>query len=1658
MLYMQIQGFIIENKEEDPNNKIFKKINKSKLQTSFNTLFDNVHEETSKIYLYMEEKIKEFPKIFEKELKNIIDTMNYLEKIALPNKRECAAIIDILPCWRCLDCTDYDNIYCSDCYIKSKDLHKGHKIHFLPKVEGMCDCGDPNAFKIFCPDHKGPFTEQKQIDEFIKKSFEENILTKLKLFFDDFFIQFSKYLILTEQCKFFCNEIFLNNIHNVREKDDAIMLKDNFCIIFQNFLTFLYVITNKNMGMLYLITNYILRNHFSLNNLDEKFKTVHSCIKIENKNIQILNKNKSEYENIFSNKEENKLNMHICECSFLRLLLTNWRDKIKSNEENKNEELLISFSHNIFLKESFSALYYFISKDIILNNNDDILTVRNQFLSENIILLMGNQTNIIEDSYHFFYEYIKQLFSIPISKDYYGGFNSNILYKLLNIFIYISNDFERLLKPKIIQLIKFKSNLMKIFFDISCLIHNLCEYKSIIPHPEFQAKTFSIELLNCEIFLLKIIDILNICNDWKNNEKTKSIFYYLIKKIINQKSEGIKQLEENEYSFHLTLYRCFGIFLNYFCFNYALNNNKNIYEAIEYIKNNFFKSKEEMEKTIEIIINDYFKMIGFIIGIRNGYFNYYDSLENYNEIYFNKLKFFNTDLTLLKYLLSMSEKKISLDAILKVSNIENIYSFFNGIFKEANSNNKEINEDEKKNILQWVRFFEIIITIMKNDSTHFYKILNIYNIIISSKFQSDLFNQIKNNENMMIDLKNNLKEKLILIFISNGNWLEFQKLKKLIDEYYFKLFNEKEFNEILDELTTTKIDNKKKVYILKDSSFKYLDLNYFFSPVVKSKAELYINDFKKDIFKLYNCYYFKPSPLSFDFHNKVFENILLNNENIELLITILDILLIKENNNPEYISTIKEEFLPVILNYITMLGSINSKIFIKYKIDNKNLFNKLLDILNVALKNTKKNIIFNKDLSENIENTIKQLNKYQIIYDNIKQNLNDLDDFDYNIDYLYKENSNSSNINKENCENNKKKVVSNKMKEKYKNLIKQKRNNFIEKIKMDKRMTNIIEQKEIKTGDKEKDEIMCFFCRNSINLNSFENPYGKIVNIHKDFFYKNSFRSSIRNELNKICKKNIEEKNKIYSNIKENDKNVDISIKIISCGHYFHQQCFKERLNEFGFVKCPVCEKLGNILISPMTNFYSKDIYLKPVNIDDILNKKYEVQKEEIKENSFIFKKVNLSFIQSLIKTKLDPQAKIIDIKKIINELFLNYEYNLNYLGNIFESNATSFYKQQQIDNIQNFILIIRYLVKIDYIDINQIMNYIRSEIDILIKGPNEKENIIENYKNMKYSKQIDRILFLFILLIDINDLQKLFLYIINWSLPYNIFWIYLRNLIIENNCYSLNEEKIKERINIKDFEAFTNDNNKIINDYLKSFLKKLLFIKMIMKFDYKNDDIFNDNYNTLTLEQLVFKLNIDNLYEILPKNINNEINIKDLFSKFKAISIPDNSILLKDHIILDFNAIFNLLINSLIKIKEEKYLLNPEFFYQFILYKFDFIELEYNIFDFIEKKLFQKCFICKQLNKKSFLCLVCGKKICQEELIDHTFKCTLSDIIYIDLQNMKLLCYYNYQYFKILFSVYTNEYNEEPKSDNISKEFNFSKEKYNIALKAYICRDFNFA
>ena len=540
---------------------LFGIIDNQQLSLKENSFYNKIYEETNYIYSYLMESIKGFHNIFQQNLLNFEEALNYLEKISIPDKCVCAGVIETIPGWRCVDCSKYENaIYCNDCYKKSKHLHKNHTVYFLYSSGGMCDCGDPESLYTYCPDHSGPYKNQKEINQYISKAFPNDIINNLKIFFDKFFIIFSKYFILTEKCELFYtetfNEYFENMIINEQnenyinnQKNDINLLKKNFCVVFQNFIHFLRLISQKNLGILHLISLYFLRNHLVGQKLDDNYITNHKCITINENDI-----------NIFYEDGQN----HICKCPFLRLLISNWREPIKS-KDNENEEFLLSFPHNLALRSAYCILFFFLYKQALLNNNADIIYNRTQFYLEEITELIGKKTNLIEETYEIYYELFKKYIKSPKLRDQYGSIIEVQIKELKDRFRLIVYDTQYYSKPKMRKIMTEKVSIVKKIIDYICLIHNELEFKSIVPHPQFQNKEISTDLMDIELSLLSIIEEINMYIQWDKEEQLKEIFKYLINKIINQEKEGIKILKDNEYSFHLILYRCLGILINAFC-------------------------------------------------------------------------------------------------------------------------------------------------------------------------------------------------------------------------------------------------------------------------------------------------------------------------------------------------------------------------------------------------------------------------------------------------------------------------------------------------------------------------------------------------------------------------------------------------------------------------------------------------------------------------------------------------------------------------------------------------------------------------------------------------------------------------------------------------------------------------------------------------------------------------------------------------------------------------------------------------------------------------------------------------------------------------------------------------------------------------------------
>ena len=548
----------------------------------------------------------------------------------------------------------------------------------------------------------------------------------------------------------------------------------------------------------------------------------------------------------------------------------------------------------------------------------------------------------------------------------------------------------------------------------------------------------------------------------------------------------------------------------------------------------------------------------------------------------------------------MTEKEIDLDIYLKFSNIENIYSSFNKIFlskineennekeekinkminsksivknnislnseilninnklqygnylenfrnqEQINSdnlqNNQTENNDEKNNdqnniIMQWRFLLELLIIFIKDDSSPYWNLISFYEETISSQTKREFFNNIKKNEEAMKDLENILKEKIIIEILAKENLTDLNKLKNNIDNFLLILFEEKKVDKIIDELTINKVSGDTKLFYLKDSSFNYLDMNYYISPQDKSTAQRYILEFKKDVVNLYNNYYFNPSNLTFDFFSITYEKLLLSRNNLEFIIKIVERLLkYKKIEIGEFnIKSVKNTILPIILNYLSIFSMINTKSFIEFKIRNRDFINKLSKILIYYTESNKRKDILEVDLQKNIKEIIKQLNNFEIIYADIKYDLSQLNNYDYNTNYIKQlnkgfnstsiENSLTSIIKNDSNEQYQKKENLKKMKEKLKKKMKLKSDGFFEKVKINKVIKEEInnENKNLEKENQSKDEIMCFYCRNQIKLNSFEVSYGKTGLLINDYFYRNSQKSIIRKEIPKILK------NKNYS-------------------------------------------------------------------------------------------------------------------------------------------------------------------------------------------------------------------------------------------------------------------------------------------------------------------------------------------------------------------------------------------------------------------------------------------------------------------------------------------------------------------------------------------------
>ena len=571
------------------------------------------------------------------------DFLDYLHSIEKPANNVCAKVFGPNEkAVRCEECAKYDiSVICLDCYERTKNIHKFHTIFYeTENIEGgCCDCGNLEVWaeNSFCPLHKGAFSNLEEIDAFIKENFPEDIIEKLTNWFNNVVNILVPYFLEGEK----------------KEKGEEIEK------VLETFLNFLSKIFVANSALIHLMSKFLIRNY--------PYETDHICIVINDKNEMEINDYKGE--------------MHMCECSFLKILLSVWTQKIN------NEELLFFFLQNYKIKIDIGLIYIGIYDKIIKNKCISLIYFTiNQIYNSDLVLNFIKSPLVISNMFKYFYKYLETYIKEDITKVDEERIN----------FIY--SDIFRTIHSNHINLFSDNLELFDNFFNIIELCNNINSFEINNTINTFQREGFCNALIALETYLLNIFSYLMSKFDFNNKDLVKTIIQKFVDKFNNYKF-----LNSNTYSFHIILIRIFSLFLNWFCLFYSIKNNSNIYEAIVYI----IKLIPNYESIIDILIREQMKFFGFILSVELNNFVYYgENMINYLSSYFIIDILYLLNFNLIKLLLTLQEtiKYFSLAKIIELCSINDSLNLFNSIFL-SNSDYNTIQKKQKNLVKKIIEFF-----------------------------------------------------------------------------------------------------------------------------------------------------------------------------------------------------------------------------------------------------------------------------------------------------------------------------------------------------------------------------------------------------------------------------------------------------------------------------------------------------------------------------------------------------------------------------------------------------------------------------------------------------------------------------------------------------------------------------------------------------------------------------------------------------------------------------------------------------------------------------------------------------------------------------------------------------------------------------------------
>ena len=1516
----------------------------------------------------------------------------------------CLKLINNQGIWKCKDCQkNKESIYCNECWGRVKDEHikHDHNYEYIPDyIYGTCDCGNTNNLgdDYICPKHKKNSEENRKENSSEKKTF-------ISIHKDLFFLM-SNYISDIIDKNETNNELFIKNINT--------------------FIDYIIQLCFNNKIVLNWIAELLLKN-YNINNKNVK----HKCI-----DISIYTSSRSDLLTSLDYPRRKSLkvtynNTINCTCPFLRYLMLVWKPG--------KEKCLLRFAQNYDLKKNIGILYLFLYDDMILKEKNDFCYLNREFLFSEIRIMIRKYNHLLDNLLNspklIIKYFISPIFDFKNKKD---GSNNNSI----NNYYFSLKKAVNILKFDILKLLSEET---KTFFisddahfylsliDVLAHFHNINSIKRNFSNkPEKTEELYNENLLQTELSLLDIFTIMTTIIDFENDNLIKKIFLYFNEKI---SKKLYKNIEHDEYSYHISLFRGFSIFLNRYCFFYVNRVNRcdfDITEAYESVKN--LNLMPDFDECINVLFMEVSKFLRFFAACgENVFVPYGQSMKYYEKTYYYTYKFVNRDFSLMKYLIPTGSIK----------------QFFSN---NASKNQSEIKNGTDSNTQNNSSLIETVSLLKDRKGKSIKTILeegdNFNNMRIISRLLSIILHLIRNNGSLIWNLGSSFKslqncqiDDTLLLSMIEKNLKSMKELTKvlilskaivkqnsvsfseLLEGIYYILrvaIGQKTLEEMVQDMFySTKSTDQKVNYSIKDDYLSNIDTNYILSPVSKAKAEKYLCDFKKNKISIFNRFFYTMSPYEAKLSENIYKKIF-SEENIQYIMDCI----IKLVNDNEYI-VLRPYFLNTLLNYFDIFYCLDFDHF-------KNIRNNLSEKINTFIDSIAIN---------NLEEPYKAY--CDLIVNKVKGNIIEIEEEKEKELKMKKEREKS-------------------LKERY--MLKNKKfmNNMnINIINEDKKTDENEIQKMVIEPEFDSTKDICIFCKGNVNEMDLGNCFGKIGYFLLDKFNYNANLKIVNNLYNKYIKndKPILAINNILDPKKEKAKK---NLRIITCGHTIHFSCFyinymkSEKVAINNFV-CPVCKTFANTFFPKINHILQekiidKNIYniFKGYSLDFVLDyrnkylkniKKFFEQKNKgMNENT----KFEIYLLSEDIYKKQSEKNNIHNIKMFEEQkCFLKKNYNYIYMScrhliegffgikeNIYtnfqlesegfnkiqkdsllycilqfrdftEYFITSDHKKEQLFLWKNLLLSFRLMLKLNILRDNFYVNF--SLLLYRMCNLNQNKNISTMINNDQFNILLSGILFLTCVFFEYQEIEGYEKYIIYMFLPIYSFSYYFRKLYLDNSLSFIKEFKFKKNNNGMNDKTFMSNMNEIkffeflstdkAMDPLIFILKKIVIVNYLLKnIEDIDEGMFelNNMYQNINLSQLKQK-NVLQILDELDILINKEKNEKNnqiqtmeeepqeniynvFFNFFKSNNSNMNN----------YKNVFNFLIKEFTnEIKKElcPKTINPNLLAFCEEIKYKFIYFPENAVDFLFEKYNFSCEKCKSKGKIGLICLDCGRKvICKSE------------------------------------------------------------------------------